>query len=101
MIDKLDIDALLFEAIDELNEQLPEEQLIIKSPDTVLLGDASNLDSLGLVNLIVLIEQKMEEELGLYVSLADSINGTQEENPFETIGKLQSHILFLFQEESK
>jgi len=101
MTDKVKIDALVFEAIDELNEQLPEEQLLIKSPDTVLLGDSGNLDSLGLVNLIVLIEQKMEEELGFYIALADSINTTQEGNPFETIGSLQSHILLRFQEEGK
>ena len=69
----------ILSAIDELNEQLPRKQKIRKSVDSVLLGQKGGLDSLGLVNLIVSVEQKIEEDFGLSVSLGME-NVSKQEN---------------------
>ena len=53
---------IVFKALDELNEQLSGKNKIKKSLDTVLFGQKGCLDSLGLVNLIVAVEQEIEEE---------------------------------------
>ncbi len=39
---------LLFEVVDELNEQLPKDKRLEQSLNTVLFGETGTLDSLGL-----------------------------------------------------
>lgn len=86
----------VFSAVDELNQQLPAGQRLVKSLDTVLLDGANNtsgaLDSLGLVNLIVATEQKVEEDFAIAISLADEIVIKQETNPFRTIGSFVNYV---------
>ena len=89
---------VIFDAVDELNEQYPEKQGLIKSIDTVLFGETGTLDSLGLVNLIVTTEQKIEEEFGILVSLADERAMSQKYSPFRTIGSLGDYIAILIKE---
>ena len=91
---------VIFDAIDELNYQLPEEQRLEKSIDTVLFGRAGRLDSLGLVNLIVEIEQKAEKEFGVTVTLADERAMSQKSSPFRTVANLANYISLLLEETS-
>jgi hypothetical protein len=65
------IAGAVYEAVDELNGQLPRSQRLAKSPDTPLMGPGAALDSLGLVNLIATTQQKIEEVLGARLSLVD------------------------------
>ena len=51
------IKTIVFTTIDELNQNLIKEDQLEKSLETRLFGGNSNLDSLGLVNLIVAVEQ--------------------------------------------
>lgn len=88
----------ILSAIDELNEQLPRKQKIRKSVDSVLLGQKEGLDSLGLVNLIVSVEQKIEEDFGLSVSLGLEDAGLGEENPFRTVKTLAKYISRVIEE---
>jgi hypothetical protein len=71
---KDEIMALLYECIEELNEQFPEEQRLAKSPQTELLGRTSGLDSLGFVNFIALAEEKCEERFNVALMLSDAAN---------------------------
>ncbi len=87
-------------AIDEVNQQLPKEQRLEKSIDTVLFGESGKLDSLGLVTLIVATEQKIEEEHGATITLADENAMSQENSPFKTIGTLADYVTFLLKEKS-
>jgi acyl carrier protein len=90
---ELVIDSI-FVAIDEINEQLPEKEKINKSLDTVLVGQHDGLDSLGLVNFIVSVEQKIKENFGLNLSLALELDdmGSDDQNPFRTVGALGDFI---------
>jgi len=89
---------VIFDAVDEIKEQYPEEKKIIKSVDTVLFGETGTLDSLGLVNLIVTTEQKIEEEFEILISLADERAMSQKHSPFRTIGSLGNYIAILIKE---
>lgn len=90
----------IFGAVDEVNQLLPEEQRLGKSIDTVLSGNSGQLDSIGLVNLIVATEQKIEEEFAVPIALADERAMSQENSPFRTIGTLANYISSLLEENS-
>ena len=83
---------VVYGAIDEVNPQLPAERRLKKSPDTALFGHAGALDSLGLVNLIVAVEQAVEDELGVPVALADEKAMSQNASPFRTVGTLADYV---------
>ena len=95
MIKNEKIIQVIFSAIDEVNQQLPKEQQLEKSIDTVLFSSSGKLDSLGLVNLIVATEQRIEEEFDVTITLADERAMSQENSPFRTIGTLADYISFL------
>ena len=88
----------IFDAIDEINEQLDEESRLIKSVDTVLFGKSGKLDSLGFVNLIVATEQRLEEVFEVSLTLADEKAMSQENSPFRTVGTLSEYISKLLSE---
>ena len=92
---------VIFDAIDETNEQLPIDQKVVKSTDTVLFGKSSELDSLGLVNLIISAEQKLEEEFGVNLTLADERAMSQKNSPFRTVISLAEYISLLLKENEK
>src|SRR5207245_11672770 len=58
-------------AVDDLNGQLPRSHRLAKSLDTPLLGAGATLDSLGLVNLIAAVQQRVEETFAVRLTLAD------------------------------
>ena len=65
------IRSAVYTVIDELNEQLPSDQKLAKSETTVLTGPRAVLDSLGLVNLVVLLEQTIESEFEASINLIE------------------------------
>ena len=90
----------IFRAIDEINLALPADRQLEKSIDTALLGGASKLDSLGLVNLILITEEYIEELFGVIVNIADQRAVSQEKNPYRTVGSLSQYISQLLTEAS-
>lgn len=56
--------------------------------DTALFGPTGLLDSVGLVSLVLAIEQDISDLLGVSVSLADEKALSQRHSPFRTIGTL-------------
>jgi len=91
---------IIFSAVDETNLLLPNNRQLTKSTKTHLSGDLSKLDSLGLVSLIAATEQKIEEELGISIALADERAMSQKDNPFNTIGTLCDYICSLLNEKA-
>jgi acyl carrier protein len=77
-------------AIDALNEQLKPHQRISKDPDTILSGPNGKLDSIGFVNLVVMLEGKCQEHCGAPISLTDALSG--EANPFDSVATLIAYL---------
>jgi len=92
MVEMDKITKLVYDAIDEINKENSKKQKITKSLDTVLYGGQNNLDSLGLVNLIVNIEEKIEDNLGITIDLTDDKAMSQKRSPFRTIETLVDYI---------
>ena len=95
--DKIDkkIIKSIFKAIDEVNPQLDKEMELEKSIQTRLFGKSGVLDSNGLVILIVTIEEKIEDEFGVSLTIADEITLSQEKSPFISVETLADYIALL------
>ena len=85
----------IYQAVDEINLQLPEEERLTPTVETLLWSKSGGLDSMSLVNLIVLTEQKVEEEFGEAINLADENAMSQENSPFQSIGTLADYMASL------
>ena len=85
---------LIFRAIDEVNQLLPSDRCLEKTLETILSNksEQGSLDSLGMVNFIVALEQLINEEMGVSVSLADDLIISEEHNPFQTVSILSDHL---------
>ena len=75
----------------------PAEDL---SPETALFGKGALLDSVGLVSLVASLEQTIEDEKGVSVSLADERAMSQRNSPFLTVGSLAEYAQTLIGEEN-
>lgn len=87
----------LFDALDQLNPQLPADQQLVKSTSTPLAGSEGGLDSLGLVNLIAVVEQTIEERFAVSINLFDE-DALGRGEPFATLGSLAELICGLLRE---
>ena len=87
---------IVYQIIDTINEE--ENLNIPKDNQAKLFGRGGNLDSLGLVNLIVSVEEKINNKFGVAISLVDEKAMSQKNSPFLNIDSLSSYILLLIAE---
>jgi D-alanine--poly(phosphoribitol) ligase subunit 2 len=88
----------IYNSIEELNRQLAEDNHLEKSVGTVLFGNEGRLDSLSLVNLLVIIEQNIEDEFDISLTIADERAMSQKQSPFKNIGTLANYLYMLLKE---
>jgi acyl carrier protein len=81
---------IIYQSLDEVNEQLPNGEQIQKSLDTTLIGGVGGLDSLGFVNFIALVEEKCAHKYGVALSLTDT--SSSEDDSFEDVGKFANSL---------
>jgi acyl carrier protein len=84
--------SIIYSVIDEMNDSMATENPLQKQEDTILYGPGSELDSLGLVNLIVSVEQEISDKLGVSLVLADEKALSQKRSPFRTVGALDEYV---------
>ena len=89
---------VIYKSIDEMNSQLDDKIKLVESTETVLMGSDGKLDSLGLVSLLVTIEQNIEDEFDVSFIIADERAMSQKRSPFRTIGTLADYIDMLLRE---
>ncbi len=94
-----DVMKVVLDSVKELNLQLDESQQLEINPETQLFGRGSKLDSLGLVNLIVLVEEKIADSFGKTVTIADERAMSQKSSPFRTIRTLAEYLFALLKED--
>ena len=99
-ISKPDILESVFQAIDTLNPQLGENQQIERSENAKLFGNGAPLDSLGLVNLIVTVEEQLADDHDLFLTLANEKAMSRRTSPFQSVESLIEFIEELIREDS-
>jgi acyl carrier protein len=91
--------ALIISSLRDLYEQNGIDADGDLSEDTCLIGHRAALDSLGLVTLIVDLEQKIEETFDIALTLANERAMSQKHSPFLTVGSLATYICTLLDEQ--
>ena len=90
-MNKEDIIEIIYLAIDDYN-QINTSNMIMKDPNTPLYGQAGKLDSLGLVNLILVIEERLLDKYNKNISLADDKAFSERTSPFSNVSTLTEFI---------
>ena len=85
------------DSIDELNMLLPPDSQLAGSADTILFGTGGRLDSLGQINLLVALEQKIEESLSISINFMEVAANTQDSTPLATVETLTDYIATILQ----
>ncbi|MGQ9549601.1 MAG: hypothetical protein ACUVSY_13855 [Roseiflexus sp.] len=91
--------ALIISSLRDLYEQNGINTDGNLSEETCLIGRRAALDSLGLVTLIVDLEQKIEETFDITLTLANERAMSQKHSPFLTVGSLATYICTLIDEQ--
>ncbi len=98
MLNKDAIQAIILQALKNINEERgPDEQLKIDL-NTRLFGADAVLDSLSLVSVIVDVESAVSEQVGHEISLTDDRAMSQEISPFSDVNTLTDYIELLISE---
>lgn len=97
--DRATLVQLLIDSVRDMIEQGSRPMPEAIDEATSLVGQQAVLDSLALVTLIVDLEQRIEEEYGAILTLADDRAMSQRSSPFRTIGSLTAYIEQLLAEE--
>src|SRR5271169_2478778 len=85
------IEEIVLDAIRAANRtRKPDEELVVAA-DAPLFGPGSRLDSLGLVVLLVDIEEALHAE-GLDVTLSDEKAVSRTRSPFRSVPAMVSYI---------
>ena len=83
---------IVINTIKELNLNREANKQIVPHADTSLFGPLGVLDSLGLVELIVAIEDSVYKDLGIAISLANVKAISLKNSPFKSIQTLSLYL---------
>ncbi len=94
------VSKALSSVIGEINEELPHDAQLGTDPASIIFGEGGALDSLDLVRLVVLLEQQINEDTGLALSIADERAMSEENSHFHSVGSLVAHVMNLAEEDA-
>lgn len=78
-----------------LGKELGRPALMQADEQTRLFGDASHLDSIGLVTLMSDLEEDVHEACGVWIVIADERAMSRLTSPFRRVGLLADHLVEL------
>jgi acyl carrier protein len=94
MINKERVVALIKRSVIEQSPDAGEDI----HDDAALFGDGGLLDSMGLVNVTLDVEQQINDDLGIDITIADDRAMSRKHSPFRTIGSLADYVIELIHE---
>jgi acyl carrier protein len=83
---------MVLEAIRVANLSRPSDRQLPVAPDAPLFGPGTPLDSLGLVALVIDVEDSLRDS-GMHVELSDARAMSQTRSPFRTVGSLVDYVM--------
>lgn len=89
---KNEIVELVISQVENLNNSLDISDKIVVTPQTILFGTNSSIDSLSLVSVVVDLEMFLSDHIGKEISLTDDRAMTREISPFDSITTLADYI---------
>lgn len=91
----IELEALIYAAIDEVNQMLPRNRAIPKLPTASLDMSTGAIDSLTLINLVVTLETLCEKRFARPIDLGAESLLEQAENPLRDVRSLARHVAAL------
>jgi acyl carrier protein len=85
------LSEILFPAVDEAKESIESAAALNRDAEAPLFGDGG-LDSLGLVRFIVMVEERLEDEADVQLTLASDKAMSRKSSPFRTLQALADYI---------
>lgn len=92
------LEDIVYPVVDDMRESIEHPELLEKSPDTRLIGQDAAFDSVALVSFIVAVENRIEDELDVSLTIADEKAMSRKSSPFLTLGTLAGYIKELLEE---
>jgi acyl carrier protein len=86
-----DIEELILRAVRQMNLARKPDAQIVVSPSALLFGADSPLDSIGLVSLLMDVEEGLADR-GFDITLSDARAMSQRLSPFRSVPALVSYI---------
>ena len=86
------VKTIIFEAIDEANEVRPKQEWIKKDVEAQLVGAQSGLDSLGLLNLVLSVEAKINSKFESALDLSSTLELEPSTSPLRTVSTLAHYV---------
>ncbi|MEE3235493.1 MAG: hypothetical protein VX294_15105 [Candidatus Latescibacterota bacterium] len=90
------IQRIVGDSIAELNAQRLEDCQLPFHANAALFGKDGTLDSLGLVQLIVALEQRCELDFGVRPNLSNLLEHVGENMPFSSVHSLCLHLTAIY-----
>jgi acyl carrier protein len=84
--------TIIFEAIDEANEVRPKHEWIKKDPGAQLVGPQSGLDSLGLLNLVLSVEGRVNTKFDSAIDLSGILAIEPSASPLRSVSTLAEYV---------
>ena len=88
---------VIYSAIDLINSEKDSAGKLVKSEETCLFGHGANLDSFELVGLVLSVENKVAQEFGMAVTLADEKAMSQRSSPFRSVATMANYIVHVIE----
>lgn len=98
MVTKDEVLAVIYAAMESLNEELDDDHKIPLEPETKLFGADATIDSLSLVSVIIDVESGASDALGFPVVLTDDRAINEPVSPFTSPEALANYIMILVAE---
>jgi acyl carrier protein len=83
----------IYRALERANALRPTDAQLPCVEETILYGAGAGLDSLGLVSLILDVEEAVNEKTAGGLVLADAKAMSQRHNPFRDVRSLADHVM--------
>lgn len=90
-----EITQMILEALRELRTHQGKQRMAELSPTTRLYGHGSDVDSLGLVQLLIDVEERVSDRYGVPVGLTDEKAMSQAHSPFRSVDSLAQYLASL------
>ncbi|MCC7383163.1 MAG: acyl carrier protein [Deltaproteobacteria bacterium] len=85
------LNDILFPVVDEAQKIIDSAKGLGRTAESRLFGEGG-LDSLGLVRFIVMVEERVEDQTGVQLTLASDKAMSRSASPFRTLKTLADYI---------
>jgi acyl carrier protein len=100
-MDRVQTISVIIDCVRDYQQALGKDSQTPIEPATPLLGRNGILDSMGLVSVVVAIEQKLNDDHGAEITLMDDRAMSQPRSPFRNAEAMADYILMLHADRQK